>query len=57
MSDCKEYEYVSDNSGYDFAHSVVKGDRAVCLGRGVVGVIWFLQDDCSPDTPGLGEII
>ena len=57
MSDCKEYEYVSDNSGDDFTHSVVKGDGAVCLGRGVVGVIWFLQDDCSPDTPGLGEII
>ena len=57
MSDCKEYEYVSDNSGDDFAHSVVNGDRAVRLGCGVVRVIWFLQDDCSPDTPGLGEII
>ena len=57
MSDCKEYKYVSDNSSDDFTHSVVKGDGVVRFCRGVVRAIWLLQDDCSPDTPGLGEII
>ena len=55
MSDCKEYEYVSDNSGDDFTHSVVKGDGAVHLGHGVVGAIWFCRTIVVQTRQALGK--